>query len=117
MGGVVTAVAAPERDEAGAAVAAVEAERDRALTELHVITVAWDVAVQALQRIHDRAAISGDSSLVTITEHALRAERWESPLWVCALCEWTSSESEPCPQHGHTGAPWCCDACREAGRG
>lgn len=80
--------------------------------EFGATSIALDVAQAALHRIHDRAGLDGNASLVTITEHALRNERFESPLWVCAVCAWTSSESEPCPQHGHTGAPWCCDTCK-----
>lgn len=88
-------------------------ELDRALSELRGTTAAWDVAAAALSRIRETALLHGDASLVTIAEHALRVERWDPPLWVCAVCSWTSSESEPCPQHGHTGESWCCDTCRE----
>lgn len=73
---------------------------------------ALDVAEAALKRIHDRADMP--SSVRTITEHALRAERWDDTIepggWVCAICG-LPAESEPCPEHGHTGDPWCCDKC------
>lgn len=92
--------------EAMTALLTVKAE----IEALGVISIALDVAQAALHRIHDRPDMP--ASIRTITLHALRNERWESPLWVCAICTWTSSESEPCPHHGHTGAPWCCDTCK-----
>lgn len=88
-------------------------EHSTTLNELGTTFIALDVAQAALHRIHDRADMP--PSIRTITEHALRAERWDDSVppggWVCAVCG-LPCESEPCPDHGHTGAPWCCDTCK-----
>lgn len=95
--------------EAMTALLTVKAE----IEALGVISIALDVAQAALHRIHDRPDMP--PSIRTITEHALRNERWDDTIppggWVCAI-DSRPSESEPCPQHGHTGAPWCCDTCK-----
>lgn len=92
-------------------------ERLAANNELEAACLALDIAQAALHRIHDRAGLEGNASLVTITEHALRNESWDDTVlpgrWVCVI-DGTPVESEPCPYHGHTGAPWCCDTCRTA---
>lgn len=86
---------------------------ERMSDELGVISIALDVAQAALHRIHDRPDMP--PSIRTITEHALRNERWDDTVppggWVCAICG-TPCESEPCPHHGHAVAPWCCDTCK-----